>query len=135
LEPIAGAAAVAGALAVGFFAYKLWPEMQKIETRHVSAAIDDTMGHAVTWYAEYTTSDEPIGMGGTPTEPTEPIEKSTVPAAAEPLIADEGGPASLPRALPDLPLSAGESLPSGPTGPEWSAPPRMADQPPETQVR
>jgi hypothetical protein len=53
LEPLAGAVALAGIVVMGFFAYKVWPEVQKIDTRRVSQLVDQSFQEAFVWCKDH----------------------------------------------------------------------------------
>jgi hypothetical protein len=156
LEPLAGAVALAGAVSAGFFAYKLWPELKRIDTHHLSARVDEKVQEAITWYKANVINsagvpgglddgeDASVEIADTPSEVVAPAVPS-IPKEAEsttPIVAMEPpAPPTLPkeqptvelvnqsdapRALPPIPAGA-SSLPSVESSSD-STPSRVAQQ-------
>lgn len=156
LEPLAGAVALAGAVSAGFFAYKLWPELKRIDTHHLSARVDEKVQDAITWYKTnfVDNSGVPGGLDDgeeasveiaeTPrasATPTAPPMPTTVDSSAPILAMEPPAPPTLPREQPTVELvnksDAPRALPPIPAGasslpavdsPSGPAPSRMAQQ-------
>jgi hypothetical protein len=155
LEPLAGAVALAGIVMMGFFAYKVWPEVQKVDTRRISRMVDESFQQASLWcrvqYDRFSPTfapspavdPNPTSADGTPVEPTvtaEPLPSVTPPTASTelPALSNESlaPPADLPapRALPPIPTATTELpnnqsvAPEAPAG--WSAPESTSTAPP-----
>jgi hypothetical protein len=142
LEPIAGAVALAGVVAMGFFAYKIAPEIQKIDTKRVSHVVDESFQQAFVWCKSQYERIAPSPAKEESTEslvtenvewqegnrlpelrPSTPISSTESPTMpADPLPPTELTPE--PRALPPIPsVSADLPAPASPPAPAgWAAP-------------
>ena len=145
LEPLAGAVALAGVVAMGFLAYKIAPEIQKIDTKRVSQVVDQRFQDAFVWCK---TQYDRIAPSPAPAEPAEgvmtenvewqegnrlpelrpstPISSTETPVnPADPLPPTDFAPE--PRALPPIPsVSAELPAPASPPVPAgWAAPESM----------
>jgi len=159
LEPLAGAVALAGAVSAGFFAYKLWPELKRIDTHHLSARVDEKVQDAIAWYKTNFVDnagvpgglddgeDATVDIAETTKEVASPLvppmpkmAESTPPAVAmeppaPPRLPKEEPAVELvnqsdaPRALPPIPAGA-SSLPAV-DSPSLPAPSRIAQQEPQ----
>ena len=160
LEPLAGAVALAGAVSCGFFAYKLWPEIKRIDTKHLSARIDSTVQDTIAWYkTNYvdtmvivdSSTDETVTdfVSGAADKVAEAVKQpspvislhssSELPSApmkmvpARPMVPAApvmSDQVEAPRALPPIPAGA-VSLPAADLkGPDLEAPSRVAHQEP-----
>ena len=150
---------MAGAVSVGFFAYKLWPELKRIDTTHITARVDETMQGAIAWcqtnYAESmmsvgTPASEPDDLlsdsvnnpnAGSSPSPVEnlapPPIMSAPPVPMMPISPINPSTEALadhdeaPRVLPPIPAGAA-SLPAvEPKGPNWRVQSRIAHQEPK----
>ncbi|MBX9652961.1 hypothetical protein K2Y11_05005 [bacterium] len=156
LEPLAGAVALAGAVSAGFFAYKLWPELKRIDTHHLSARVDEKVQEAITWYkANFVDNagvpgglddgeDASVEIAVTPSEvvaPAVPLIRKEAESTAPVVAMEPPAPPTLPkerptvelvnqsdapRALPPIPAGA-SSLPSVDSSSD-STPSRVAQQ-------
>jgi hypothetical protein len=143
LEPLAGAVALAGVMAMGFFAYKIAPGIQKIDTKRISQVVDEGFQEAFVWCRSQYERMAPSPAKDRPVEdkvvtesvewqegdrlpeyrPLAPISSTDkAESSADPL--PEADLAPEPRALPPIPsVSADLPAPASPPAPAgWTAP-------------
>lgn len=140
LNPIAAVLALAGAIAAGFFAYRLYPEIMRIEQKQARSALDaafqdvslwcrktvDAASHEWSRFADRAAEPQPAVVDSDPAEIQPDPDGENVFSSALP---------SLPRELPKIADEPGILPSAGSPDPTWNAPANMAERPGEGQRR